>query len=179
MVVCNATSGQEYPQLISDGSGGAIITWFDCRNSDVDIYAQRLNASGVAQWTANGAVICNATKDQWDPQLISDGSGGAIITWFDCRSNNYDIYAQRLNASGVAQWTANGAVISSATGDQEEPQLISDGSNGAIITWEDARNGSDDDIYAQRVLSDGSLPDSCLFFPIKTKSGKTTIIYLE
>jgi hypothetical protein len=39
---------------------------------------------------------------------------------------------------------------------QVKPHLIPDGSNGAIITWLDCRDGRDD-IYAQRVGADGSV----------------------
>jgi len=40
--------------------------------------------------------------------LTSDGAVGAIVTWLDYRSGDYGIYAQRVNASGAIQWSANG-----------------------------------------------------------------------
>jgi len=155
-VICNATEHQWNHQIVSDGSGGAIITWQDYRGSNYDIYAQRINATGAIQWTANGTVICNATKGQYSPEIISDGSGGAIITWYDNRGSTRDIYAQRINATGAIQWTANGTVICDATGDQYFPELVSDGSEGAIITWKDNR-GSTSDIYAQGINSAGAV----------------------
>jgi len=155
VAICTAAQTQAYPQLTNDGSGGAIITWEDRRNSDYpDIYVQRVNASGVPQWTANGVAICTATLDQYSPRIVSDGSGGAIITWYDYRSGNYNIYAQSVNASGVPQWTANGVVICNATGSQNNAQIISDGSGGAIITWNDYRSGTGD-IYTQKVNASG------------------------
>jgi hypothetical protein len=158
VAISTATSDQQYPQLISDGSGGAIITWRDFRGgSNFDIYSQKINSSGAVQWTANGVAICTATSQQDSPQIISDGSGGAIVTWYDFRSGNYDIYSQKINSSGAAQWTADGVAISTATNSQLSPQLISDGSNGAIITWRDLRGGTDWDIYAQRINSSGAV----------------------
>jgi hypothetical protein len=158
--VCTATNMQYFVQLISDGSGGAIITWRDSRGADTDIYAQRIDSDGSihAGWTANGEVICTATGSQTNPQIISDGSGGAIITWEDSRGADTDIYAQRIDSDGSihAGWTANGEVICTATGNQAAPQLISDGSGGAIITWRDDRVAGTD-IYAQRIDSDGSI----------------------
>ena len=41
--------------------------------------------------------------------------------------------------------------ISTASGNQQSPQLASDGGSGAIIAWQDYRSGSEWDIYAQRV----------------------------
>ena len=158
--ICTATEDQVAPQLISDGTGGTIIIWGDYRNGSYDIYAQRIDANGVEQWLANGVAVCTAIGDQGAPQLISDGVGGAIITWRDGRIdlNNNDIYAQRINANGVGQWLATGVAVCTAIGSQGVPQLISDGSGGAIITWSDARSGTvltSGDIYAQRINANG------------------------
>ncbi len=152
--ICTAAGNQDAPTIVSDGSGGAIITWMDNRNGNFDIYAQRANAFGSVLWPDSGVAICMATGDQTWPAIVSDGSGGAIITWMDSRSGNVDIYAQRINASGTVQWATDGVAICSATGDQESPTIVSDGSGGAIITWQDARSGNND-IYAQRVNSSG------------------------
>ncbi|HEY6953260.1 MAG TPA: T9SS type A sorting domain-containing protein [Bacteroidota bacterium] len=154
IVVSAATGDQNNPMAVSDGSGGYIITWWDTRNSSWDIYAQRINSSGVAQWTADGVLICAAAGAQSFPMLVPDGSGGAIITWQDARGASQDIYAQRINGSGVVQWTTDGVAVCTATGSQMMPNLISDGSGGAIIAWTDAR-GINYDIYAQRLNANG------------------------
>ena len=158
VAICAATGDQYVTGILSDGVGGAIITWQDYRSGNTDVYAQRVNASGNVQWTADGVAISTATENQFSPALISDGAGGAIITWEDYRSGtNDDIYAQRVDASGVVQWTADGVAIYTGTGNQSSPRLISDGVGGAIITWEDYRSGTNDDIYAQRVNASGAV----------------------
>jgi hypothetical protein len=98
--ICTESHSQEDPTIISDGSGGAIITWQDHRSGNYDIYAQGISSLGATQWSANGVAICTASHDQVHPTIISDGSGGAIITWQDGRSGNYDIYAQRIYKDG-------------------------------------------------------------------------------
>ena len=156
------STGHSSPTIISDGSGGAIITWINLRNDTYEIYAQRINASGVVQWAAGGVAISTAADDNSIPTTTSDGSGGAIITWQEARNgSDSDIYAQRINASGVMQWTADGVPISKAANDQSDPTITSDGSGGAIITWSDFRSGTNNDIYAQRINANGvfgSLP---------------------
>lgn len=157
-IVPGATQQFE-PRIISDGGGGAIIAWDDTRSGfKTDIYAQRVNATGILQWLANGVPICTETQDKLHPEMAPDGAGGAIITWYDQRLGYLDIniYAQRVDSSGAVQWIENGVTICSATRNQREPKIVSDGLRGAIITWEDLRNGSFYDVYAQRVDSLGN-----------------------
>ena len=142
VAICTATGGQWSPMIVSDGAGGAIVTWYDSRNGSTDIYTQRVNASGSVQWAADGVAISTATGAQQYPTITSDGAGGAIVTWSDNRSGNYDIYVQRVNTSGSVQWTTDGVALCTAAGDQQYPTIISDGAGGAIVTWYDSRSGS-------------------------------------
>ncbi len=156
--VCNKTTAQKSPKIISDNAGGAIIVWEDSLNFYWDICAQRISSSGTAVWAANGVTVCSAPNTQNNPKIDIDNAGGGIITWQDKRNNtDYDIYAQRLNASGVPQWTADGVVICNAINTQNNPRIDPDGSGGAAIAWEDKRNGLDYDIYLQRVNASGAV----------------------
>ena len=158
VAICTENNTQGSPLISSDEDGGAIITWNDKRNGlDYDIYAQKINSTGDVQWNANGTAICTANESQVVPQIYSDGTGGAIITWTDYRNGkNYDIFVQRINSTGNVIWNANGTEICTLGGDQIFPKICSDGVRGAIITWEDSR-GTDPDIYAQRVNSTGDV----------------------
>jgi len=154
--ICTAAGSQYSPQLVSDGSYGAIIAWYDYRAGNSDVYAQRVNLPGTPQWTNDGVVVSAAAYEQTIPMLASDGTGGAVIVWQDSRNGgNWDIYAQRLTGAGTASWTANGVAVCTSTGTQSDPRLISDTASGAIITWTDYR-GSDGDIYSQHVNSAGT-----------------------
>jgi hypothetical protein len=161
--ICLASSYQDRPQIVSDGSGGAIITWLDNRNpplnSNGDIYAQRIGADGYVKWTTDGVGVCNNSITQNRPQIISDGSGGAIIVWEDLRNNinANDIYAQRIDSNGNPLWTINGVPVCTATGGQDRPMIETDGQGGAIITWYDKRNSNFSfNIYAQRIDPNGN-----------------------
>jgi hypothetical protein len=152
--ISTATGNQYLPQIISDGAGGAIIAWADNRGGNSDIYAQRVNASGTVLWAADGVAICTATGDQYSPTIVSDGAGGAIVTWEDFYLY---VYAQRVNASGAVQWTAGGVVLSKATSTQWNSRSISDNAGGAIVTWQGYSGASNYEIYAQRVDASGAL----------------------
>jgi hypothetical protein len=152
--VCKAGGAQTVPQAVSDGAGGVIVAWQDARAGALDIYAQRLNATGATLWTVGGVPVCAASADQRQPVLVGDGHGGAVVAWVDDRSGASDVYAQRLNASGVAQWATNGVAVCTASGVQQEPAMVSDGQGGGIVVWQDRRSGTGD-IYAGRVSESG------------------------
>jgi len=157
VALCTAANDQINPTIASDGAGGATVTWQDFRSgTSYDIYAQRVSAAGVPQWTADGVALCTTANDQIHPTITSDGTGGAIVTWWDYRSGtNWDIYAQRVGAAGVPQWNANGVALSSAPNEQDYAAITSDGAGGAIITW-DLRAGVYQHVYAQHVTADGA-----------------------
>jgi hypothetical protein len=159
VALCTAYGDQAYPTIVSDGAGGAIVTWQDYRSdTNCDIYAQRISATGTVQWTANGVAICTASGDRQLPTIVSDGAGGAIVTWSDYRGGaGFDIYAQRISATGTVQWTANGVAICTATSSTAPPSPVSDGAGGAIVAWMDYRSGTNYDIYTQRISSDGTV----------------------
>ena len=160
VALCTAAGHQYHPVLVTDGAGGAIVTWRDQRTGGdytfSDTYAQRISAGGVVQWTPNGVAVCTATGPQQEPAIASDGAGGAIVIWFDYRSGNYDIYAQRISVGGAVQWTADGVAICTRAGEQAMPTIIADGAGGAIATWRDNRSGNGFDVYAQRMSAGGS-----------------------
>lgn len=153
-------------QVISDGTGGVICAWTHFQSVPlggiVDIYAQRISASGAAMWGPAGVAICTNEAEQGRPQLVSDGSGGAIITWEDYRPlGHHDIYAQRIDANGQVQWQTDGIVVCTDSLTQEAPKLVADGTGGAVICWGDKRHSSNGtstlDVYAQRLASNGEM----------------------
>jgi predicted lipoprotein with Yx(FWY)xxD motif len=127
------------PEIVSDGAGGAIVIWSDARavGDDIDIYAQRVSADGVAQWAADGVALCRVITREAGISIVSDDAGGAVFAWQDRRSGNDDIYAQRVSSTGAAQWAADGVALCTAVRDQRSPAIVSDGAGGAIVRWVD------------------------------------------
>ncbi len=158
--VSSVINEQQHSRAIPDGSGGAFVVWEDDRisSSETDIYAQRLDAEGNPLWVVNGVAVCTASNVQIEPQLVSAGPGGVIISWTDYRlgSSNANIYAQRLSTGGIPQWTSNGILVCGAANDQYGSQVVADGKGGAIFTWMDKRADTLGDIYAQRLSAAGT-----------------------
>jgi hypothetical protein len=157
VAICTGKNGLVLGGMVSDGAGGAIITWHDRRDFTNGVFAQRIDSNGTVMWTANGVTVSSQAEHQQSPALAPDGSGGAIIAWEDRRNGTYDIYAQRIDASGAPQWTAGGIPICDSGQNQTTVRVVEDGSGGAVIAWSDRRNTVDFDIFAQRVDASGDL----------------------
>lgn len=150
VVVCDAPFEQEQPSIVSDGAGGVIIAWSDVRDGvQTDVYAQRLDMAGAAQWPANGVPLCATTGEQFGVQMLADGAGGAIAGWWDQRGADFDVYAQRLDAGGTALWAANGVGVCTSAGAQRQLGIVPCGAAGAIFTWADGDTATD--VRAQRL----------------------------
>lgn len=175
--VCIKALDQRSPKIISDQLGGAIIVWEDSAGGFWDLYAQHINSSGIATWTAGGVIISNAADSQINPKIISDNSNGAIIAWQDRRNlSEYNIFAQRINAVGAIQWTANGIEVCSVFGGETNPKLAMDGTGGAYIAWQDRRSGSNYDIFAQRVNASGALQWATIGVSVCSATGSQSAI---
>lgn len=153
--ICTAINDQIYPTIATDGVGGAIITWQDARSGSTDIYAQRVSATGTTLWSFNGVPVCAAPNAQQLPVTTGDGLGGAVIAWQDVRFGGWDIFVQRLNESGVPQWSLDGVALCTGLSDQLSPVIVPDGAHGAIVAWQDYRSGGAD-IFGQHVSASGA-----------------------
>ncbi|MGH7428549.1 MAG: T9SS type A sorting domain-containing protein [Candidatus Methylomirabilaceae bacterium] len=159
--ICTAAMNQLQVVLAPDGAGGAFITWQDERfgTSNQAIYAQHILGTGAIApgWPTDGMPVSPVGGPKDSPAIVSDGLGGAIVGWTEG-----DIYCQRIMDPGVLApgWPAFGLPLCIAPGIQGPVRLASDGANGAIACWADARFGMDfrdGDLYAQRATSDGAI----------------------
>lgn len=156
--ICTETGHQDFPEICSDGEGGAIITWSDGRvgGSGPGIYAQRITANGSVLWGVNGSKVSTQGSVR---QIYSDNDEGAIFTW--AKSANF--YAQRIDSNGTAIWGSAGTVICNATDSQEDIQFFCDEDGNSFFTWHDYREGEiapmvkESDIYAQKVDINGNV----------------------
>lgn len=156
-VICDVADQYYGPALVRV-PGATIIAWADTRNGNQDIFAQKVDSTGLRLWATDGVAICTAAEDQDNIRMVSDGAGGSIIVWMDKRSGNWHIYAQRIDADGNVLLAPNGIPVCTASIEQNYPQIITGGvPGGAIIAWWDTRTTyNNSDIYAQAVDGDGT-----------------------
>ena len=160
---CSGQASQLVVTMISDGVGGAYVSWPDARCSSWDVYLNRVTSAGgiVAGWPSQGLGVTCAPNNQDAPTLCLDGAGGVFVAWNDVRSGGYDIYAHRYSGSGAALggWSAYGVPVCLAANNQTQPLIVPGWGTGATICWRDERNPTSPDLYAQRLDWSGRLGD--------------------
>lgn len=159
VAICTDPADQSTPSIVTDMSGGVIVAWSDWRTGiERDIFAQRIDSLGVVQWTIDGVGVANKPEREHNEKIISDDAGGAIIVWEQQGNNGaWDLWAQRINHAGAPVWPVGGLPLCTVDANRLNPKVQKDGKGGAIITWQDFRNLSDYNIYAQRLSPLGAL----------------------
>jgi hypothetical protein len=153
------SANQGYPAIVVDSNDNSIVTWSDERHgaTNKSIYTQKLDSSGVAQWGSNDKRVNQKidNANQAYPDIALDPKDDVIIVWYDTRlgSSNVEVYAQKLNSTGEAQWEANDKKINQNTdsANQEWARVEVDSDGSFVVLWKDERDGaSDDDYYSQK-----------------------------
>lgn len=184
--VCVNTENKNLINSIPDGNGGVFVVWVDFRRAPSgDVYMQHINNNGNPLWATDGIRVNNiSNRDIYTANLCSDGGLGVIICWDESETyptstvTSYSqVFAQKYNTAGVAQWNTGGIQICTANGLRGGQYVIADGSNGAIICFGDTRNSMQSpagefdniDIYAQRLNSNGALQWTGNGVPVNTQ----------
>ena len=148
-------------KLLPRPEGGVFVVWDDHGPTDVHPRALAIDADGqpVAGWPDEGVVLSSTGGGAMDAAPTADG----IVVAFgrdvdpDPKVEVSDLFAQRLLADGsiAPGWPADGAPVCTAAGSQSMARVIASG-NGAIFAWADDRAPTAPDLYALRLLENGT-----------------------
>ncbi len=107
--------------------------------------------------TSAEVAVTTAVDGQFLPWVVNDGEGGVIVMWEDYRTGkDWDVYAQRVDGASKTRWEFNGMAICEADRNQRRLRMIRYDKH-AIVVWNDRRDRSNWDIYAQAVNLDGDI----------------------
>ncbi|MEO0074055.1 MAG: hypothetical protein ABIK43_05295, partial [candidate division WOR-3 bacterium] len=159
--VCNDDEAggceQRNPEIAVSPTGGFVVSWYEFRDGDADVWLQQFHAGGVP---LGGNIRINTDITfgwQGDPAAAMGGDGSFILSWEDRRDiGNSDVFCQRFDAVGNRLGDNFRISDSAAAGDQDisSCSLAPDGS--ALVVWDDRRHGLTGDIYGQFLNPDGS-----------------------
>ncbi|MBN2372445.1 hypothetical protein JXL19_01475 [bacterium] len=157
-LICGSEKDQQSPAAAFADANSYLIVWQDLRSGiSFDIYG-----AGVYEGMKFGPVpICTAAMNQTNPAVAWDGLH-YVVVWEDYRNGAFcDIYGVRVAKSGAlldGTASSSGRYISTAGGNQTNPDLVWNNKDCFLVVWEDHRN-SDADIYGMRVSPDLTLFD--------------------
>ena len=146
-------SGSSFtPRAINIGSDEVLITW-----AISTINGNILSANGNKQWEQYNTIGSSRSPGfiagLTNQKLVSDGHDGAFMTWME--QQKHVIGGSHINLKDTITWDE---IICNSSGSAANPAIAPDGNGGAIIVWEDTRDGSgNSNIYAQRVSLSGEL----------------------
>jgi len=139
-------------QLASNKDGSILVLWDNLLNNSFVV--RKLGVNGKIVWGDKGVQINYfASPLQYQPQIVSDGIGGVIVSWAEASPEGKmrNIVVLRMDSDGNLLWRSPLRYLSSTV--HHGTRLVSDGSGGAIVFWEDHRQGMA--IYAQKIDSEG------------------------
>jgi len=146
--------------IAGDSLADAVICWCDTK----DIYAQKLDVAGNIVWGEKSLAAGQSGEGSNVVYFyaVSDGEGGAVITWNYMEKGHKYLRTQRINTGGSKLWGAQGIYVSTISpywGDYTVPARIApDGRGGYFITWvagEGIREKTSS--YIQRISGEGDL----------------------
>lgn len=156
--ICVASGEQYTPQIVSDGSDGCVIIWFDSRNGMelINVFGQRVSAQGDTLWPSSGVQLTNVSSYTWISYLVAceDDNGGAFFAWEDPRNANFDVYVQHVDSTGSPVWIDNGVRLSMTSDDDYVMGITPDDRGGCLVAW--CATGATQLIMAQRINSAGA-----------------------
>src|SRR5439155_23640809 len=121
----------------------------------------RFDGTPAPGWPAGGVLVCNAPGNRAGIRLDTDGTGGALLTWYDYRSIGAgEIYAARVLANGALApgWAANGTLVSDPTDPMQayDPFVARDGLGGGYVAWQ-SQGGSERPSRVLRLTGNGQV----------------------
>jgi hypothetical protein len=138
LVNTNVASDQMSPAITTLTGGSFVVSWmsYNQDGGGWGVYAQRFDANGVAQ-RSEFRVNTTKTDTQLAPAITALSDGGFVVSWQSLNQDgsSYGIYAQRYNASGIAQGSEF-RVNTTVTDTQLAPAITALNGGGFVVSWQ-------------------------------------------
>lgn len=126
------------PQVAADGTGGAVVTYVDNRDTgtpvDFDLYVERIDGAGTRLWGAGGVRLTGSAVMMLEsPRVVGTGNGGALVAWIGTGAGFNPVLAQKFDPSGVALGPPTFIDVFSMQ-DASDLEIATNGSTYAVIS---------------------------------------------
>lgn len=144
-----------YPQFVTDGSGGAVFAWYSV-SAGLQCHAQRILADGTEQFGHNGVLVSTETADRTMPEVsFRPETQETFVFWREEPPGEYGLYAQKFDVMGIRQWTDSGVAIWPASLNELLEINQIQFADGAMAFWVETFAFGNQHVHAARVDTDG------------------------
>jgi len=148
--ITNSVSDEYRPQLSIDSSDNIYVTYYENNSGIYNSKIIQLDSSGNQNWQTN-VNTSDSDYNQFSPSVTLSGSY-LYASWTDTRKGDNDIYTQKFNLSGTAQWTSDQRInVNNGTTDQNSSFIVSYSGGNIRTIWKDNRD-NEFNIYAGEVV---------------------------
>ena len=156
------SANDEANPAVAANSSSFLVAWEDNRNNNgvPDIFATLVSQSGLII-NPSGLPITQNVGNGGNHPAVAAGTNQFLVAWDD----GSDVYAARVAKNGTVLDPSGSSLQLAYNGNEVYPSVGALGGN-FLVAWQDFRNTTYD-IFAGRVLSDGTMPDNN-GFPICT-----------
>ena len=170
--ISNSSFDDYSPSLTVDSSDNIYLSWTEDILGVLNVRLAKFDSNGISQWETQ-ANISSLADNQYDSAVaINNSISLAYVLWTDDRDGNEDIYAQKYDLNGNAQWTNDLKInINLTVSAQSNSVLAINTADEPFAAWQDNRD-TDYNIYATKFTDPGS-PSGYGYVPIRVYGTKT------
>jgi hypothetical protein len=138
---------QVQPKIRPTPGGGCYLSWFDNDPNGhppfgYDVFMQRLDASGVAQWAAGGIRFADlGMSSTQDYGLDVDAHGNALLAFLDDRPpSGITVTTMKVNPAGEQLWGNHGRQVAPGPDFKGNPKITATSDGAVVAGWIDGNN---------------------------------------
>lgn len=142
--------GHSWYPAIAINNADIHVFWSDLRDGSSDeIYYKKSSNSGF-NWSSDYRLTNQMAFSQYPSAAVSGNN--VHVVWQDMRDGNWEIYYKRSSNAGIS-WSSD-IRLTNQIASSKYPCVTTNGTI-VIITWDDQRDGSADEIYSIRSTNNG------------------------
>ncbi len=149
LTVADRPAGQTQPQIVA-ADGGFYVSWFGGGADGYDVYLQRLDGFGVAQWSDDGIRVADRDYSSTQDYGLATNGSDAFVAFRVDDGGTDQVGVRRTALDGQSVW---GDLV--ATDDPDgvnAPQIAAMPDGGAVIAWTSGSGA----LRLQRLGNDGA-----------------------
>lgn len=161
LVLCDNDGSDVGQQILVCSDGDVIVAWQHTPSTGniSRLLLERISPEGDLQWEQ--PLEITSTYSVSIPRMAATSEGGfllsAVVSQGTTFSSPRHLYLHRFDAEGTALWAPEGVPLNTTggIGIQMRPDVLCDGSDGAVCWWYDSHLANQLHTFVQRVSPDG------------------------